>query len=224
LFFDEFQRMTEITESAAIEGVIRQVAQQSKHISFVFSGSSRHLLASMFDDRKKPLYKLCDRLVLDRISEDDYIPFIQKKAKLKWKKQLPNAAVEHILYLTERHSYYVNLLCHRVWIQEKLPTKAADDIIAIINAIWDYYAMEEKTNVLNEIALLGGNQAKLLIALAKYAHYAPPTSKAFIAVTNFSLSSVALAVKGLEQKDYLFIDEARKYQLVDPLIKYIFWV
>src|SRR3990167_2157652 len=42
LFFDEFQRLCQITDNAALEGAIRHVAQESKHISFVFSGSNRH--------------------------------------------------------------------------------------------------------------------------------------------------------------------------------------
>ncbi len=84
------------------------------------------------------------------------------------------------------------------------------------------YAMEEKTNVLNEIELLGGNQAKMLIAIAKYGRELSPMSSEFVALTNFPFSSAALAIRQLEKKDYLFIDGEKQYQLVDPLIAYIF--
>jgi len=216
LFFDEFQRITQIAESTTIEGSIRHVAQESKNISFVFSGSNRHLLGLMFADRKKPLYKLCDRIILNRISRDDYIPFIQEKAKKRWRNKLFSDVVESILNFTERHSYYVNVLCHRLWLLKKIP-KESD-----VSIIWHQYAMEEKTNVLNEIELLGGNQTKMLIALAKYGEDVSPMSKEFISITKFSLSSASLAVKELEKKDYLFVDDGQQYQLIDPLIKYIF--
>ena len=216
LFLDEFQRITQITESATIDGAIRQVAQESKNIAFVFSGSNRHLLGLMFDDRKKPLYKLCDRIILKRIMKDEYIPFIEQKAKKKWKKAISKNLIESILQLTEKHPYYVNVLCHRLWLLKKPPTEKD------INAIWYQYTLEEKTNVLNEIELLGGNQAKMLIALAKYGDEVLPMSKEFIALTKFSLSSASLAIKSLEKKDYLFTDDGNKYQIIDPLIKYIF--
>lgn len=80
-FMEEFQRLAQISESGTIEGSLRHIAQSSKNIMFIFSGSNRHLLNSMFDDKNKPLYKLCDRIILDRISRKDYLPFIQEKAK-----------------------------------------------------------------------------------------------------------------------------------------------
>ena len=79
LFFDEFQCISEATPDHAIESVLRQVAQLSKSISFVFSGSNRYLLNQLFDDRKHPFYKICERISLDRISEEAYTKHIQKK-------------------------------------------------------------------------------------------------------------------------------------------------
>src|SRR3989338_1453323 len=55
LFFDEFQRVGEISQDRAVESVIRQVAQETKNMMFIFSGSNRHLLYVMFDDRNRPL-------------------------------------------------------------------------------------------------------------------------------------------------------------------------
>ena len=170
----------------------------------------------MFDDRKKPLYKLCDRIILNRILKEDYNQFIQRKAKKRWGRKVPNDLIEIILDLTERHPYYVNVLCHRMWLLNRLPTE--EDI----NTTWHQYALEEKSNVLNEIELLGGNQAKMLIALAKYGDTIFPMSKEFISITKFSLSSASLALKGLEKKDYLFSGDDHKYYITDPLIKYIF--
>lgn len=216
LFFDEFQRLSQITESAAIEGALRHIAQESKQLVFIFSGSNRALLSAMFDDKAKPLYKLCDRIILDRITENDYVTFIQNKFKKKWDKALPETVTESILSMTERHPYYVNLLCHRLWYLNNMPTEKE------VEDIWRRYAQEEKTNVMNEIGLLSTNQAKMLIAIAKYADELTPLSKEFIALTRFSLSSAAQAIKSLEKRDYLMLNNKNKYTLVDPLIKFIF--
>src|SRR3990167_11354686 len=44
LFFDEFQVIREIAQDHAMEAVLRQVAQLTQSISFIFSGNNRHLL------------------------------------------------------------------------------------------------------------------------------------------------------------------------------------
>lgn len=215
-FIDEFQRLTQITESTTIEGSLRHIAQGSKNIMFIFSGSNRHLLSRMFDDKNKPFYKLCDRIILDRISKDDYIPFIQDKAKKQWGNMLSKEVIEQILDTTVNHPYYVNVLCHKLWLLSNLPsTRDVEDA-------WRQCALEEKTNILDEIDLLSTNQAKMLIAIAKYGESILPMSKEFLALTNFSLSSASQSVQVLKKRDYLYLDSGNKYRIVDPLIKYIF--
>ena len=69
LFLDEFQVVGEVIENNAIEAVIREAAQKSTYIYYVFFGSNRHLMEQMFYDRKRPFYKLCDQIKLERIHQ-----------------------------------------------------------------------------------------------------------------------------------------------------------
>ena len=216
LFFDEFQRIRQISESIAIEASLRNIAQKSKYISFVFSGSNRHLLNQTFDDSSKPLYKLCDRIVLDRIAPKDYEVFIQNKARLRWRKMLNIEVIEEIFSFSERHPYYLNVLCHKLWLNENIPTYK--DVLRI----WNRYTQEEKSDVLSELELLSSNQTKMLIAIAKYGDITSPLSKEFFGLTNFSPSSASQAVTLLEKRDYLYINRDNKYCILDPLIHYIF--
>jgi hypothetical protein len=218
LFFDEFQRINQIAESQAIEAAIRSIAQESKNIMFIFSGSNRNILSSMFDDRSKPLYKLCDKIILSRIEPHDYVPFIQSKFEKIWGQSTPKNIVEKILDLTERHPYYVNVLCHGVSsLQGPLTEKNVEEK-------WKKYALSEKTNVTSEIDRLSQNQSKMLIALAKYGNTNLPLGKEFLAITGFSLSSAAQALKALERMDYIESQENGQYVIIDPLIKYIYSV
>lgn len=216
LFFDEFQRITQIAESHAIEAALRGVAQESKNIMFIFSGSNRDILNSLFDDRSKPLYKLCDRIALSRIESDDYLPFIQKKFEKIWGKNASISSVEKILELTERHPYYVNVLCHKVSSLRIVPSEKDVDLK------WRKYALAEKTNVTSEIDRLSSNQSKMLIAISKYGDHSLPFGKDFISLTGFSLSSASQAIKVLKKMDYIEILEDGQYKVIDPLIKYIY--
>jgi AAA+ ATPase superfamily predicted ATPase len=215
LFFDEFQQIGEITEDNAIESVIRQVAQQSKNIMFIFSGSNRHLLNEMFNDKKRPFYKMCDHIGLDRISIDAYTPYIQKAADAKWKKPISDAALDLIFIYTQRHTYYINLLCSRLWELNKPPS--ADDV----SVAWFNYVEQERSPVANELDALSKNQRKLLITLARTDGTATPRSAQFVSAANMSSATIGQALEFLVRKDYLYKDENGCYQVLDPILKYV---
>jgi AAA+ ATPase superfamily predicted ATPase len=212
LFFDEFQRLCEISSDYSVESVVREVAQKSKNIIFIFSGSNRHLLHQMFDDRKRPFYKLCDRIILDRISEDEYQKFIQNAARLTWKEPLSDETFNKIIRITERHPYYINLICSKLW-KKGLPTP--EDV----ESVWKNYVMEERSQVANEIELLSKNQRKLLSVLARYGGTNTPRGQEFAQEAEMSGATIAQALDFLEKRDFVFKNEKNYYVVLDPLIK-----
>jgi uncharacterized protein len=212
LFFDEFQRLCEISSDHSVESVIREIAQKSKNIMFIFSGSNRHLLHQIFDDRNRPFYKVCDRIILDRISEDEYKKYIQNAAKLTWKNQLSEEIFTKIMLITERHPYYVNLICSKLW-KKGLPS--CDDL----ELIWKDYVMEERSHVANEIELLSKNQRKLLSVLARHGGVEAPRSREFQQKAEMSGATIAQALDFLIRYDFIFKNKINYYVVLDPLIK-----
>lgn len=215
LFLDEFQRICQVSDDTRIEGIIRQVAQQSKNIIFIFSGSNRHLLSKMFDDRARPFYKLCDRLALERISKTHYQAYINYAATKKWKKPLSIEAMDSILSLTECHSYYVNLICSRLWRGENLPNDRE------VNNCWEQLILEERSRIASEIDLLSNNQRKLLFALARSGATKTPLSKGFSEQANLPTASIAQSLAALQKADYIYRDQNGFYKLLDPLMNRI---
>ena len=213
LFLDEMQEIGEVAEGKGIEGAIRHVAQQSKYLSFIFSGSNRHLLSHMFYDKARPLYKLCDRIILERISAKDYEKHLNKICKVKWKKAMPSASLAKIFELTERHPYYVNNLCLRLWESAlKQPPSASQ-----VEATWLDYAKEERLEVARELSGLSTGQRKILIEIAA-GFTTKITGKEFLKKVNMTSSSVTELLQNLEQKDYIE-KHAKEYSLIDPLVK-----
>ncbi|MBS0655215.1 MAG: hypothetical protein JSR46_05520, partial [Verrucomicrobia bacterium] len=64
LFCDEFQDIVESDSSAELQAVMREFAQFTEHVTFIVSGSHRHMLLKIFNDSNKPFYKLFDRIDL----------------------------------------------------------------------------------------------------------------------------------------------------------------
>ena len=71
--FDEFQQIEEYPERMA--AILRSFVQQATRTCFVFSGSSRHLLTTMFQSSNQPFYKSAVPMDLDILSLGAYVDF-----------------------------------------------------------------------------------------------------------------------------------------------------
>ncbi len=215
IFMDEFQEVSNIAEVKAVEGTIRRVAQETKFLRFVFSGSNRHLLSQMFEDSNKPFYLLCEKLKLERIHEKDYLAYINHAAEKRWNKTLEVEVIKDILTVTERHPHYVNRLCRRLWLEAKPPGK--DDVYRT----WRQYTAEEVSQVAQDIAGLSDNQRRLLITLSRESGVSKPTSQEFSKKANMAVPSIRQALEVLVKQDFVFITEIETYQVLDPVIQVV---
>ena len=213
-FIDEFQEIGVLANSKGLEGAIRHVAQESENLRFIFSGSNRHILANMFDDRSRPLYNLCDRITIDRIKECDYIAYINAISKKTWDKYLDKSVVEKVFLLTERHPYYMNVLCDKIWdyCENMAPTNLD------VSQLWQEYIFQEKSKIAKDLSSLNTSQKKLLIAISKGAS-SDFTSKATLHELGFSSSAIIKSLRLLEEGDYINRNIDGEYFIVDPLIK-----
>lgn len=213
-FIDEFQEIGVLTDAKKIEGAIRCVAQETTHLIFVFSGSNRHILSDIFDNRTKPLYMLCDRINLERISEEHYHKYLNHVAKLSWGKTLDAKVMETIFQLTERHPYYVNALCNKIWsiCQGPLPGHK------IIEEIWQDYVFQEEAKTAKELSILSGIQKKLLISISQGRNREFAT-KTILITLGATSAGVSKALRVLKNRDLIEMDREGCYRIVDPLIK-----
>jgi uncharacterized protein len=214
LLMDEFQNVGLIARGKGIEGAIRHVAQKTKHLTLIFSGSNRKLLKTMFEDETRPLYKLCWKINVKRITAEHYQSHIQKAAQLTWNKNLSQEAINKIILLTERHPFYMNKLCDRLWTygNENLPS------IEDVNSAWSEILEEEKSDAIKEISLLSLGQKSVLNQIAKGINI-HLTSKKTILELQMTSSSIIAALEGLEEKDMIEKEEV-KYQIINPVVKY----
>lgn len=214
LLMDEFQNVGIIAQGKGIEGAIRHVAQKTKYLTIIFSGSNRKLLKTMFEDETRPLYKLCWKITLDRIQPEYYEKHIQKAAKLAWKKQISNEAFQCIMLLTERHPYYVNKLCDRLWTYYSKQAPTVEEI----EKTWMLILEEEKSDAIKEISLLSLGQKQVVLSIAQQLT-SQLTSKQSMMYLGMTSSSVMTALEGLEEKDA--IEKANEqYRIINPVVKY----
>lgn len=213
IVLDEFQQIGKLKENAEIEALIRHAVERSKNITYLFSGSNRHLLQEMFGASTRPLYRLCQPMSVDRIHQKDYITFINKAAKTKWGKLIESNCLQCILTLTEQHPFYVNALCHKLWQNKEIPS------LEMIQIAWDWYISTYKSMITSDILNLSANQRKIIQALSRQPEN-EPYSASFCAKTKVSLSSVKQSLEALIKKDVVYLNTEKRYTLVDPALRY----
>ena len=210
---DEFQQIGELKENHAIEAAIRHAVERSQHISYIFSGSKRHLLNEMFSNKTRPLYHLCDLMPLDRIEDKAYKLFFNKQAKKKWAAQIDDDTLSEILLLTENHPYYVNALCRKLWHNSLPPT------LSQVRACWEEYVDSQAAWIMNDFSALTLSKRKIITALASKP-IKEPQGVEFSEMTKLTPSSISKALLYLTRHDYVYKNRENHYCVFDPAIAY----
>ena len=173
LFLDEFQDVLKVDQSSQLQAAIRLVAQQSKYVTYIFSGSSRYMLNHIFDNRNQPLYMLCYKMHLQRIAAEEFALHIQKAMQKRWRSIMPHEHIDKILTLTELHPFYVNMLCDKLWDYQKIP--GDDDIVLC----WQDCLLENQGKVISDLEPLNTNRLKILLTIAAWGEVKEPNGKQF---------------------------------------------
>ena len=213
LFIDEFQDILKIDHSTQIQAAIRAIAQHSKYITYIFSGSSRVMLEKIFDDANQPLYMMCKKIPLNRIQDVHLQNHIQKASQAKWGSLLPDAVIQKILTLTECHTYYVNVLCAELIELPKPPDAST------VQHFWNNQLLQYHGKIIAELEKLNTNRLKVLSTIALMGSAHRPNSKDFLTQVRMPLATVQATVKYLLDNDYLYQTPDHGLQLVDPLMK-----
>ena len=216
IVIDEFQQLGRLASRTAplgVEGAIRHAVERSEQVTYLFSGSEKHLLASMFEDEDRPLYRLCRKMALGRIGVADYRTFIRNASERRWRRPVAEDAVDRILAITARHPYYVNALCSRLWGERRPPTVAA------VQAVWSRVVDEDKRVVAGRLVRLAPSQRAMLKAIAGTdGGVEHPASLQFLSPLRLPTSTGNRAKEVLEQDDLIRQEDDGRWTLVDPVM------
>lgn len=114
LAIDEFQQILNFPEKRA-DAWLRTRIQTLKNVQFIFSGSQQHLMNELFTDPARPFYRSTQFLKIDKIEREQYGAFIAAKFEESSKK-INTKNIDSILDWTDGYTYYVQLLCNRVYL------------------------------------------------------------------------------------------------------------
>jgi hypothetical protein len=205
---DEFQQISQYPEKN-MEHILRTVIQSYPAIPFVFSGSSKHMLESMFSASGRPFYQSAELMYLDTIPEPEYKRFIIEKFEAG-NKQIHEEVLSRIFSWTRLHTFYVQHVCNLLYensrkdIQNDLVSQVFHQILASYEPMFISFRK-----------LIPGQQFRLLQAIAVENGIDKPTSGAFINKHNLvSASTVATSLKALAEKE-LIVQSGDQWMVYD---------
>ena len=196
---DEFQQIANYPETN-VEATLRTHIQKMNNCLFIYAGSNRHIIESMFNSAAKPFYNSAEQIYLDCISKDVYTAFVEEQFTKAGRRITPEAA-SFAYDLFEGHTYYVHNVLHNAfaYIDSDKTIEETD----INNTLSDILEEKGRTfaSVMNQ---LNYQQKETLIAIAKEGKASGVTSAAFVKKHALkSPSSVQFAISALLEKQLL---------------------
>jgi len=185
---DEFQQILEYPEKQT-DSWLRSMVQKLKNVSFIFSGSQQHLMTDLFANPGRPFFRSTQFMKIGKLPDQIYRDFILHKFR-QHSKSISEETVSEMLKWTDLHTYYVQLLCNRVFLSTGKQ---------VTSGKWK----EEATKILKEQEfvffgyreMLTKPQWKLLKAIAMSGRVYHPTSSDFMA--RYYLGSSATVLRSL---------------------------
>jgi len=123
---DEFQQIGEFDDYVTFQKKLRSFWQlQANYVSYCLYGSKKHMMEKFFSKQSMPFYKFGDVIFLQKIAQEYWVPFIQKRFEETGKSISPELA-EKICETVENHSSYVQQFAWLIWVHTQKETTLAD--------------------------------------------------------------------------------------------------
>ncbi len=207
---DEFQQIANYSESNG-ESLFRSWMQSFPALRFIYSGSHRHMMVSMFTEKNRPFYRSTQLMQLGPIDKDQYRSFISNHFR-SGGKSIEDSITDAIFSWSRMQTYCIQLICNKLY--AKCSQVQPEDIQEVLDEIID----QESVLFSNYTRLLTHMQWKVLVAVANEEPLSNPLSKEFIQKYQLgAASSVSNALNKLQVSELVFEDEG-SYFIHDVLL------
>jgi hypothetical protein len=204
---DEFQQITNYPEKNT-EALLRSYIQHSKNTIFIFAGSQRHIMETIFFSSSRPFYQSVQLQMLPPIAESSYTEFVVSKF-IEANKMISTVHIQAIYRLFDGHTWYLQNMMNEIFSLTESQSEADKEVIiqALKNKLANLGPLFQST-----LNLLSERQKEVLIAIAKEHKAKSVTSGAFVKKHALhSASSVQTSVKQLMDREIITWENGEYY-------------
>jgi AAA+ ATPase superfamily predicted ATPase len=209
--FDEFQQVVRYTEQNG-EALFRSWMQSFPGIRFIFCGSHRHMMISMFSGKNRPFYGSAQLMQLDPIEQGPYAEFIGRMFK-SGGKEIDRTAIQQIFKWSRMQTYCIQLICNKLYaLYDHVEEKSLEGVFHEI-------LQQESSFFSDYLKLLTDMQWRVLKAVAREEPLRNPLSKDFIGKYDLGASSSVSTALGMLKKHELIFQEDGAYHIHEVLLR-----
>jgi hypothetical protein len=199
---NEFQQISDY-EGVKAEALFRSWVQQIPEVRFIFSGSHRSLMETMFTEKKRTFYQSAQLESLQPIELESYGKFIHNHFNSE-DKIITDEAIAKIYMWSRGQTYTIQSVCNHLYASYQ-DVKAED-----LELIFNQLLVQQQSIYANFQKMLTKTQWNVFKAIAKEEPLQNPISKEFL--TKHALgaaSSVSTALKALERMELVIKDQGK---------------
>ncbi len=209
---DEFQNLTMYGDGLALQKKLRSHWQKHHNVSYCLYGSRRHLMTEFFSHSSMPFYKFGEIYFLQRIKNEEWVKFLQRRFRQSGKK-LNKPEAQYLAGLVKDHSYYVQQLAQQSWFRtesyctKEIIKEALDGLVEQLSLVFQQIADDLTVNQLNYLRAIIDGEKKL-------------SSKKVIKKYDLGSSANVTRLKdALITKEAIHKDE-NEVEILDPAFEY----
>ncbi|MCQ2312534.1 MAG: helix-turn-helix domain-containing protein [Paludibacteraceae bacterium] len=204
---DEFQQIGNYPEKN-IEATLRTYVQHSHNAQFIFAGSQRHTMSSIFTSASRPFFQSVSLMHLGSIDIQAYDAFAKQHFQESGRK-LADGVTQAVYESSKGITWYTQKLFNTLFaLTEKGETCTVDMVNDALNYVLNTqgYSYEETLFRLPE------KQKMVLLALAQNGPTEHITAGSFVSKYGLpSASTVQSAIRGLLEKDFVTYEQGTYY-------------
>ena len=211
---DEFQQISHYSDENG-EAVFRTWMQSFPKLRFIFSGSHRGIMTSMFTSEKRPFYRSAELMSLGLIEPKKYSRFIISHFKRGGKSISPEV-IATLFDWSLGQTYTIQLICNKLYARyERVDAKEQESVLEeILN--------QESVFFSQYVNLLSKTQWKVLKAIAKNDFVKNPLSSDFIQSNKLKAASSVKTALNMLQKKEIVVKDGDSYRVHD--IQLMRWI
>lgn len=187
LAIDEFQQITTIKD-IKIDAILRKYMQEPYNISYIFSGSKRNILNTLFA-YKAPLFEMATPISLKSIDVNEIFKYAKKHLNIS------EELIKYIFEIADGETKLIQMILHKAYIEnKKVDERLVQNIISeiLVSKNDHYKALFE---------LFSTNQKKAFKLLSKYKK--EMFSNQVLREENISRASMQSSLKQLYDKEFI---------------------
>jgi AAA+ ATPase superfamily predicted ATPase len=207
--FDEFQEIGAL-DGVALLKAMRSRIQTHKHVSYIFAGSKRHLLLSIFEEREGAFYKSARPMELGPIPKEDFEKFVIDRFSASGGR-IDSETASGVVEAARGNTYYAQQIAHELF--DISPRPKSRDLESAITA-----SLAHQSPVFQLLwdSVKSPSQRGYLLAVAREGRSSPRS----VLIEKYGLKSHSHIQKAVSQLDARGVTE--NGEIVDPM--FVLWL